>query len=122
MNVITIRGEDIEVATLVWSFPLWLCIALGLILGGTTGNLFDRVVFGGTVVFRRRLATGAIRRSSWSPSPTSTIAGRVGNEAVLLSKFEDGLFAGHSKTLVDLMAKSAARSAGSAIKPGACGR
>jgi lipoprotein signal peptidase len=25
----------------------WLCIALGLILGGTTGNLFDRTFFGG---------------------------------------------------------------------------
>ncbi len=25
----------------------WLCAALGLILAGTTGNLFDRVVFGG---------------------------------------------------------------------------
>jgi lipoprotein signal peptidase len=25
----------------------WLCIALGLILGGAVGNLFDRVVFGG---------------------------------------------------------------------------
>jgi lipoprotein signal peptidase len=25
----------------------WLCAALGLILGGTTGNLFDRLVFGG---------------------------------------------------------------------------
>jgi signal peptidase II len=25
----------------------WLCISLGLILAGTVGNLFDRVVFGG---------------------------------------------------------------------------
>jgi len=26
---------------------VWLCIALGLILGGTAGNLFDRIFFGG---------------------------------------------------------------------------
>jgi lipoprotein signal peptidase len=40
-------------AIAAWSFrratasDRWLCIALGLILAGTLGNLFDRTVFGG---------------------------------------------------------------------------
>jgi signal peptidase II len=40
-------------AIIYWSFRAttardrWLCIALGLILAGTVGNLFDRAVFGG---------------------------------------------------------------------------
>lgn len=37
----------------IWAFrkdtakDRWLCFALGLILGGTTGNMFDRFIFGG---------------------------------------------------------------------------
>jgi len=48
-------GISIAAATaiLVWSLrkstaqDRWLCAALGLILAGTVGNLFDRLVFGG---------------------------------------------------------------------------
>ncbi len=53
INVFFLSFSALGAGLIWWSFrkrtreDKWLCIALGLILGGTLGNLFDRIVFVG---------------------------------------------------------------------------
>jgi lipoprotein signal peptidase len=52
-HIFAIVSVAAAVAIVIWSFrkstavDRWLCMALGLILAGTLGNLYDRVVFHG---------------------------------------------------------------------------
>ncbi len=52
-NVFAVISLLAALAIVYWSFKgntahdRWLCLALGLILAGTVGNLYDRVVFSG---------------------------------------------------------------------------
>lgn len=47
VSVIAAIGITVWGVRKVSSTDRWLCVALGLILGGTLGNLYDRLVFGG---------------------------------------------------------------------------
>ena len=47
VSVLAVAGIAVWVSRRSTAADGWLCAALGLILGGTVGNLYDRVVFNG---------------------------------------------------------------------------
>lgn len=67
---------------------LWLFLVLGVVLGGTLGNLFDRVVRGGRVIDFVSVGVGDLRWPTFNVADSSLVVGIL--TLVVILWFFDG--------------------------------